>query len=78
MRQPFKFWKITWFSKNTVIAMDDTASNQWELRKIFKEYDQIGMTDNEEKQNVEEQNSDLEAVIAKIKEEIGQLAAGKD
>ena len=44
-----------------------------ELRKILKEYDQIGMTDNEEKQNVEEQKSDFEAVIAKIKEEIEQL-----
>jgi hypothetical protein len=31
------------------------------------------MTDIEEKQNVEEQKSDLEAVIAKIKEEIEQL-----
>ena len=44
-----------------------------ELRKILKEYDQIGMTDIEEKQSVEEQKSDLEAVIAKIKEEIEQL-----
>ena len=44
-----------------------------ELRKILKEYDQIGMTDNEEKQNAEEQKSDLEAVIAKIKEEIEQI-----
>ena len=31
------------------------------------------MTDIEEKQSVEEQKSDLEAVIAKIKEEIEQL-----
>ena len=43
-----------------------------ELKKLLKEYDQIGMSNNEEEEIVEEQNL-VDAAIAQIKEEIVQL-----
>ena len=43
-----------------------------ELKKLLKEYDQIGRSNNEEEEIVEEQNL-VNAAIAQIKEEIVQL-----
>ena len=43
-----------------------------ELKKLLKEYDQIGRSNNEEEEIVEEQNL-VDAAIAQIKEEIVQL-----
>jgi hypothetical protein len=43
-----------------------------ELKKLLKEYDQIGMSNNEEEDKMEEQNL-LGEEIARIKEVIDQL-----